>query len=140
MAEVAGYNIGIMLGGKYVYGRTDEDFTSTANVKESITKDDQGSTRRVVIGHDATMSITAIVDTSPEDSSKMSRDDVMELGLKKGSEAVVAFKYLCAGGKTISGNAIVTSVKETSSAAADNSASIQIELQSTGDYAFDTTS
>ena len=39
---ILGYNISISLNGKTVVGRTQEDLSISANVKESITKDDQG--------------------------------------------------------------------------------------------------
>ena len=47
---VEGYNIALAVDGKTLCGRTQDDLTIAAKVKESITKDDQGETQRQVTG------------------------------------------------------------------------------------------
>ena len=56
---ILGYNVSVSIGGKTILARTQEDLTIAAQVKESITKDDQGVTRRKVTGHDVSFRISA---------------------------------------------------------------------------------
>ncbi|WP_322290568.1 phage tail tube protein [Paratractidigestivibacter sp.] len=133
---ILGYNIGIQLGGKTIVGRTQEDLSISAKIKESITKDDQGETQRVVTGHDVTFKISALSTVSATgETTKLDRDEVMALALKKGSEAIIAVKYVCSDGDTYGGNAIITGFSESSSADPTSDTTISLDLQSSGEFA-----
>lgn len=132
---ILGYNIGIQIGGKTIVGRTQEDLSISAKIKESITKDDQGATQRMVTGHDVTFKISALAELlTSTTSTKLGRDEVIALALKKGDAAVVAVKYVCEGGKTYGGSAIITGFSESSSADPTSDTTISLDLQSSGDF------
>lgn len=133
---IEGYNISIKINGKTVLGRTQEDLSISAVVKESITKDDAGVMQRSVVRHDVTFSVSALLslDTSTGSSTKLDRDDVIALALATGSTAVVPVQYLCEGGATYGGNAIITGYSESSSADPDSDTTLSLDLQITGAF------
>ena len=59
---VEGYNIALTIGGKTLCGRTQDDLTIAAKVKESITKDDEGETQRRITGHDVSFSVSGLIE------------------------------------------------------------------------------
>ena len=130
---LSGYNVAFKIGGKTIVGRTQDDLTIAARVKESLTKDDQGDTQREVTGHDVTFKASALMVVNNSDSTKLDRDDVMALALAKGTNAVVAVTYEATGGSTYGGNAIITNYTESSNASDD--ATISIDFQITGAFA-----
>lgn len=130
---LSGYNVAFKISGKTVVGRTQDDLTIAARVKESLTKDDQGDTQREVIGHDVTFKASALMVVSNSDAAKMDRDDVIAIALAKGSSAVVPVTYEATGGDTYGGNAIITNYTESSNASDD--ATISIDFQITGAFA-----
>lgn len=132
---VEGYNIALNINGKTVLGRTQEDLTISAVVKESITKDDLGETQRSVVRHDVTFRVAALLSLNETgQTTKLDRDDVIALALATGSNAVVPVQYLCQGGDTYGGNAIITGYSESSSADADADTTLSLDLQVTGAF------
>lgn len=132
---ILGYNISISLNGKTVVGRTQEDLSISANVKESITKDDQGVKQSAVTGHEITLKISALASLdSTGSATKLDRDAVLELALKKGDDAIIPLKYLASGGDTYSGNAIITGYSESSAADPDTDTTLSLDLKITGDF------
>lgn len=132
---VEGYNISLNINGKTVLGRTQEDLTIAAVVKESITKDDNGVTQRSVVRHDVTFRVAALLSLNATgETTKLDRDDVIALALATGSTAVVPVQYLCQGGDTYGGNAIITGYSESSSADADADTTLSLDLQITGAF------
>lgn len=132
---VEGYNIALNINGKTVLGRTQEDLTISAVVKESITKDDNGVTQRSVVRHDVTFRVAALLSMNATgETTKLGRDDVIALALATGSTAVVPVQYLCQGGDTYGGNAIITGYSESSSADADADTTLSLDLQITGAF------
>lgn len=132
---VEGYNIALNINGKTVLGRTQEDLTISAVVKESITKDDNGVTQRSVVRHDVTFRVAALLSLNATgETTKLGRDDVIALALATGSTAVVPVQYLCQGGDTYGGNAIITGYSESSSADADADTTLSLDLQITGAF------
>ena len=126
---ILGYNISISLNGKTVVGRTQEDLSISANVKESITKDDQGVKQSAVTGHEITLKISALASLdSAGSATKLDRDAVLELALKKGDDAIIPLKYLASGGDTYSGNAIITGYSESSAADPDTDTTLSLDL------------
>lgn len=133
---VEGYNISLQINNKTILGRTQEDLSISAVVKESITKDDAGVMQRSVVRHDVTFSVSALLSlNSTGSSAKLDRDDVIALALATGNEAIVPVKYLCTGGATYGGNAIITGYSESSSAELDSDTTLSLDLQITGDFA-----
>jgi len=132
-----GYNISLTIGGKTLLGRTQEDLSIAAVTKTSITKDDQGVQQEQVVRHDVTFKVAALlsIDDSTSTHTKLDRDDVIALALATGSSAVVAVQYLCTGGATYGGNAIITGYSESSSGDVDSDATISLDLKITGDFA-----
>lgn len=132
---VEGYNIALNINSKTVLGRTQEDLTISAVVKESITKDDNGVTQRSVVRHDVTFRVAALLSLNETgQTTKLGRDDVIALALATGSTAVVPVQYLCQGGDTYGGNAIITGYSESSSADADADTTLSLDLQITGAF------
>lgn len=112
---VEGYNIAFKVNNKTLAGRTQDDLTITPTTKESITKDDQGNKQSMVIGQEVTFAAQGLVElSSTGDTSKLTRDDMIELALKTGSAAVIPFVYTCEGGATYSGNCVCTGYTESS--------------------------
>ena len=132
---VLGYNIKLTIGGKTLAGRTQDSLNIAAITKESITKDDNGKKKVAVVGHDVTFSVSALMEIiSTAEATKLDRDDVIALSLKKGDEAVVAIEYALEGGDTYQGNAVITGYTEDSSASADSDTTVSLNLQVTGDF------
>lgn len=132
---VEGYNIALNINSKTVLGRTQEDLTIAAVVKESITKDDNGVTQRSVVRHDVSFRVAALLSMNATgQTTKLDRDDVIALALATGSNAVIPVQYLCEGGDTYGGNAIITGYSESSSADADADTTISLDLQITGAF------
>ena len=133
---VEGYNIALKITGKTVLGRTQEDLTIAAVVKESITKDDLGVTQRSVVRHDVSFRVAALLSLNATgQTTKLDRDDVIALALATGSSAIIPVQYLCEGGDTYGGNAIITGYSESSSADADADTTMSLDLQITGAFA-----
>lgn len=133
---VEGYNIALKINGKTVLGRTQEDLTIAAVVKESITKDDLGVTQRSVVRHDVSFRVAALLSLNATgQTTKLDRDDVIALALATGSSAIIPVQYLCEGGDTYGGNAIITGYSESSSADAEADTTMSLDLQITGAFA-----
>ena len=131
-----GYNISLTIGGKTILGRTQEDLSIAAVTKTSITKDDAGVQQESVVRHDVTFKVSALLSLESETThTKLDRDDVIALALQTGSGAVVAVQYLCTGGATYGGNAIITGYSESSSGEVDSDTTISLDLKITGSFA-----
>ena len=131
---VEGYNISLQINNKTILGRTQDDLSISAVVKQSITKDDEGVMQRSVVRHDVTFSVSALLSLNGEDTTQLDRDDVIALALATGSSAIIPVKYLCAGGDTYGGNAIITGYSESSGADPDADTTLSLDLQITGDF------
>ena len=130
-----GYNIALKLNSKTILGRTQDDLTIAARIKESQTKDDRGATRKAVTGHDVSFRVSALLEVSGAGQNQMSRDDVIALALETGPTAVIPLRYECEGGDTYGGSAIITGYTESSNAKADEDANIGLDLQISGEFA-----
>lgn len=131
---VEGYNISLQINNKTILGRTQDDLSISAVVKQSITKDDEGVMQHAVVRHDVTFSVNALLSLNGEDMTQLDRDDVIALALATGSSAIIPVKYLCAGGDTYGGNAIITGYSESSGADPDADTTLSLDLQITGDF------
>lgn len=129
MAALEGYNISFKIGDKVLAGRTQDDLTIAARTKESLTKDDSGSTQVAVSGHDITFRATGLINISSS-TDKVYRDSFIADALKTGNSAILSFKYLATGGDGYSGNCIITNYSESSNASDD--ATYTIDFRVTG--------
>ena len=131
---VNGYNIALKIGGKTIVGRTQDDLTIAATVKESIDKDDAGTKRFSVTGHEVTFKVSAMmsVDAVGSGVHKVNRNFLIEQALKKSSAAVVVVTYACANGDSYTGNAIMTNYSESSNA--EDEATLSADFKVTGAF------
>ena len=113
---IEGYNIALKLDSKTILGRTQDDLSISSTTKTSLTKDDGGDSKEKVIGHEVTFACNGLIDFNPSSgvTSKLDRDDIMALALAKGTAAEVSVQYVCPGGDTYEGKAIVQSYSESS--------------------------
>lgn len=126
---VPGYNIAFKIGNKTLAGRTQDDLTIAAKTKESLTKDDSGSTQVSITGHDVTFRATGLIDVTGG-ANILDRDDIIVDVLKTGSAAVLAFTYTTTSGKTLSGNCVITNYSESSNSSDD--ATYTVDFRVTG--------
>ena len=131
---VNGYNIALKIGGKTMVGRTQDDLTIAATVKESIDKDDAGTKRFSVTGHEVTFKVSAMmsVDAVGSGVQKVNRNFLIEQALKESSAAVVVVTYACANGDSYTGNAIMTNYSESSNA--EDEATLSADFKVTGAF------
>ena len=128
-----GYNISTTINGKTILGRTQDNLTITAKIKESLTKDDAGVTRKRVTGHDAKITANGlcILDTESAVATKLDRDDVLELVLKTGDDAVFPVVYGATDSDKYKGDAIISDFSEDSNSSADADPSWSMTIQFT---------
>ena len=131
-----GYNFGIKIGTKFVLARTDESVQVEARIKESITKDDEGVTKRAVTGHDVTFNISHFLRLNESGvTTKLDRDDVMDMVLAEGSSAEYDIVYEATGGNKYGCKGIISSYSENHGADADTEPTGSITIQSSGAFA-----
>lgn len=135
MAEF-GYNIALKVNNKTFAGRTQDDLNITPTIKESITKDDAGNKNQAVTGHEVTFSAQGLVNlTNPTGvSTRLTRDDIVEIALAKGDQAIVPFTYAASSGKVLSGHVVITGYSESSNS--EDEATYTVDLKTTGDITF----
>lgn len=130
-----GYNFGIKIGTKYVLARTDESVQIEARIKESITKDDEGVTKRAVTGHDVTFNISHFLRLNESGvTTKLDRDDVMDMVLAEGANAEYDIVYEATGGNKYGCKGIISSYSENHGADADTEPTGSITVQSSGAF------
>ena len=115
---IDGYNIAFKIDNKTICGRTQDDLTIAAKLKESLTKDDQGATQVSVVGHDITFRASGYIDNTTA-NGKIKRDTLLADALLTGSGAVLAFKYQPSSGAAYTGNCVITNYTESSNASDD---------------------
>lgn len=134
--QMAGYNVRLKIGTKDIVGVTSDEMTITANVKESITKDNNGVKQKAVTGHDWSFKVSAlmILDDAAAPAA-LDRDAVLALVVATGSGAVLAATYGASTGDTYAGNVVITGYSESTSADPETDASFTLDLQSAGAWA-----
>lgn len=123
-----GYNIAFKVDGKTLAGRTQDDLTISPILKDSITKDDAGTTNSKVIGHDVTFRAAGLMDAAKGATGKLGRDEIIELALKTGDDANFPFVYGPADGAQYKGTAMVTGYSESSPAEGDATYSLDFKV------------
>lgn len=117
--SIQGYNIAFKVDGKTLAGRTQDDLSISALTKESQTKDDGGNTNSVVTGHDVTFRAAGLMDTGSGEN--LGRDEIIELALKTGDDAMIPVTYGPASGTgaVYQGTAVITGYTESTAANGD---------------------
>ena len=119
--KILGYNITLKVGEKVFAATTSNSFDITPNVKESQTKDDEGTKNKTVSGYEYSFGIDAVVELT-EEGEKATR--IVEMTLLG---EPVDFVYSVKGGKAYKGKAIISAFSEKSDS--ENEATISLTLQ-----------
>ena len=127
-----GYNLILLIDGKKIFSKTDDNFSITPTVVESITKDDVGNTNSMITGNSITFSASGMV-TKKEtgENTYFDNDDVLEMALRKGDDAVIEFVYQRSDLKAYQGSAIITGYTEDSNST--DIATYSLSLQVVGE-------
>lgn len=115
MRKQLGYNFGFELNSKKCVGVTQDDFSISAKTKDSITKANRGNTETIVTGHDTTFTVAGVAalrDTG--ETELLDSNDIMELALKTGEDAILPFVYTRGELKSYQGNFTITGYSESS--------------------------
>lgn len=112
--EILGYNIALKIGSKVIEAVTQDQFSVTQTIKESLTKGDKGVTRAIVTGYGATFNTSGKINKST--NGGMDSDALLVQSLKKDKEAEVEFVYNRGDLKGYSGKCVMTSYTEDSNA------------------------
>lgn len=125
-----GYNVALKIDDKIIVGTTSNSFDLTKKIKESITKEDAGVTKKVCIGYDYAFSIEnlATLLDAANVANQLGRDEILALALLN---SPVDFTYTMAGGKGYSGSVLITSYSEKSDS--ENEVTLSLNLTSNGD-------
>lgn len=117
MAQINGYNILFKQGEKLFAGTTSNTFTLTPKVKESLTKEDEGTTNKVVTGYDTEFTVDGVMELNEEgqEENRLDREDIIAL-VKAGVPLDFVYGNPAAGSKVQKGKMIVTSYSETTNA------------------------
>lgn len=115
MTKQLGYNFFFTWGTKKIAGVTDDQLQITPNVKESLTKDDQGDTQSEIVGQGVEITVNGLCyKNANNETTELDIDDLIELNLQKGDSAKIAFVYTRGSGKAYTGYAIPNGYSETS--------------------------
>lgn len=129
---VNGYNVALKIDDKTIVGRTQDDLTIAATIKESQTKDDAGSKQYAVIGQEVSFKCSALLDVSGGDANSMDRDALIALSLEVGDDAEFEVTYEADDGDAYTGTGIITNYAESSNASDD--ATVSVDIKITGDF------
>lgn len=119
--KIVGYNIVLKAGtgpaAKIFAGTTSNTFNITAKVKDSITKEDKGTTNSIVTGYDTELTVDGVMEINEEEqkATRADREDIIDM-VTKGEP--VDFVYGDPASKSVvrKGKMIITSYSETTDA------------------------
>lgn len=114
--EILGYNIALKIGGKVIEAVTQDQFSISQTIKESLTKGDKGVTKAVVTGYGCTFNTNGNINKKDGTSAGLDSDELFAQSLKKGADAEVDFVYNRGDLKAYSGKAVMTSYTEDTNA------------------------
>lgn len=108
-----GYNFVFTWNNKKIAGVTDDQLQITPNVKESLTKDDQGATQSEIIGQDVEITVNGLIClNAANENDKLDADDLIALNLAKGDSAKIPFVYTRNTGNAYTGYVIPNGYSE----------------------------
>jgi len=113
MIRQKGYNIILKLNSKKVVGVTSNSFGIKPKIKESLIKDDLGSSQSENTGYTADFSISGLMAVN-EAADEAGYLDIVDLRTAAKSGTILPFVYggFAVGAATESGNLIITDYKE----------------------------
>ena len=116
--KILSYNITLKIGERVFAATTSNSFDITPNVKESQTKDDEGTKNKTVSGYEYSFGIDAVVELTEEGekATRIGRDEAVEMTLL-GEPVDFVYK----------GKAIISAFSEKSDS--ENEATISLTLQ-----------
>ena len=117
MSQINGFNILFRQGDKLFAGTTSNTFTLTPKVKESLTKEDKGTTNKIVTGYDSEFSADGVMEINEEEqkAKRIDREDIIKLA-KAGEVLDFIYGDPAVGSTVQKGKMIITSYSETTNA------------------------
>lgn len=115
MGKIRGYNFNAKLGDKLIRGVTDSDLSIDADWVETINKDNQGVEDLEFEKANSTFNVNFEWRTleTGEEGTYLGSEDLMEAAHNGTIFAAVVGRVATTGAKVISGNAVITSYKDT---------------------------
>ena len=133
MGKMIGYNIVLRTGtgpaAKLFAGTTSNTFNLTAKVKESITKEDHGTTNSIVTGYDTEMTVDGVMELNEEEqkATRADREDIMEM-VMAGNPVDFVYGDPASKSTVRKGKMILTSYSETTDAEGEATYSLSCKV------------
>ena len=115
--EINGYNIVLKVNNKLLAGTTSNTFNINPKVKDSLTKEDKGTTRKVVTGYDSDFTVDGVMELNAEEqkATRLDREDIMDMALA-GEEHSFVYGDPATGKVTRTGKFVITGYSENTTA------------------------
>lgn len=117
MSQINGYNIVFKAGEKLLAGTTSNTFNITPKVKESLTKEDLGTTNKTVTGYDSDFSVEGVMELNDTEqkTTRLDREDIIDMVLA-GNPLDFVYGDFAEGSTRRKGKMIITSYSESTNA------------------------
>lgn len=131
MGKIRGYNFNAKLGTKLVRGVTDTDLSIDAEWSESLNKDDAGVEDLEFEKSNSSFNVNFEWRTleSGEETAYLSAEELMEAAHDGTVFAAAVGRIATVGAKVVSGNAVISSYKDTSGSKAYATASCSFKFK-----------
>lgn len=130
MNDVNGFDIVFKAGGKLFAGTKSNSFNINSKVKESLTKEDRGTTRKRVVGYDTDFGIDGVMQVresaDTNTATHADRDDIIAM-ITAGNELDYVYGSVGSGDKSYKGKMIITSYSESTDAEGEATYSISCQ-------------
>lgn len=126
MARQGGYNVYLTTSSKTFVGVTSDELSVEPNIKESITKDDDGVKTKSVTSHVFNFTVNGLVDVTDDTATLLNSDAIIALALANNKVSIV---YSRGNGKNYSGTAVITGYTETTPASPDEDSTYSLTLR-----------
>ena len=124
-----GFDFFMTINGKTLAGETQSDLNVTATEKTSITKADKGNAQTQVSGHEVAFNVNGVMEINEEgEAAALDANDLLDLSLKVGDEALVPFVYNRGKGINYTGNVVITSYSESTNAEGEATYSLAVKV------------
>lgn len=124
-----GFNFFMQLNGKNLAGETQTDLNVTATEKSSLTKADKGNAQTQISGHEVAFNVNGVMEINEQgEATAIDSNELLELSLKTGEDALVPFVYNRGNGKNYSGKIVVTSYSESTNAEGEATYSLSVKV------------
>ena len=124
-----GFNFFMQLNGKNLAGETQTDLNVTATEKSSLTKADKGNAQTQISGHEVAFNVNGVMEINEQgETTAIDSNELLELSLKTGEDALVPFVYNRGNGKNYSGKIVVTSYSESTNAEGEATYSLSVKV------------